>query len=203
MSSAQTAQEPAAAQIWEDALSGLFGDLSELPTVWRDAPRPAVFPSQRGLCTLFVSSDRVVGVPETRLSFPATPPVGAEIEPSIVEVHLLELLVGVETYDHRARERGRFFASRIRTRLRRESARLALEKVSTSMIDVGPVLSASLPVDGRMSSASTIVVRLHTATCERDKTFGYIETVRLVPSLEDEAGGAISSPPIDVVIPSP
>jgi len=198
----QIAQEPKDADVWEDAVRRVFAELSELRVFWRDQERPAVLPNQP-FVTLFVSSDDVVGVPETRLEKPAGAPAGEEIEPSIVELHLLSLEVAVESYDNRARRRGRFFASRIRTRLRRESAILDLQKVSTALVDVSPIISAAAPIDNRQTSLSTMTVRLHAATCERDRAFGFIDSVELEPELVDEAGSPIPLAPIVVDLPDP
>ncbi len=198
-----TAQTPPEANLWEDGVAGVVRELAELQTFWRDQERPAVFAPQHGFVTLFVTEDLVVGVPETRLELPAGAAAGAEIEPTIAELHRITLQVQVETYDNQARQRGRFFASRIRTRLRRESARLALEKISTSLIDITAIISVAIPIDNRQGSASTTFVRLHTATLERDKAFGFIDVVRLVPSFTGEDGVAIPLPPFDVDLPGP
>lgn len=198
-----TAQTPQEANLWEDAIAGIVKELGELPTFWRDQPRDFVGADQDGFVTLFVSEDVVVGIPETRLEFPVGAAEGAEIEPTIAELHRLTLQIQVETYDNQARQRGRFFASRIRTRLRRESAQLSLAKVSTSLIDISPIISAAVLIDNRQTSASTMNVRLHTATVERDKAFGYIDVLRLVPDLTDEGGNPIAVPPFDIDLPSP
>jgi hypothetical protein len=197
------AQTPPEANLWENAMERMFAELSELPAFWRDQPRDFVGPDQDGFVTLFVAEDVVVGVPETRIETPSGAAAGAEIEPTIAELHRLTLQVQVETYDNQARSRGRFFASRIRTRLRRESAQLAMAKVATSLIDVSPIISAAVPIDNRQTSASTMNVRLHTATVERDKAFGYIDIIRLVPDLTDEGGSPIVLSPIDINLPDP
>lgn len=198
----QIAQEPKDADVWEEAVRAAFEEIAEARVFWRDQARPAVLPSAP-FVTLFVSSDDVVGVPETRLEKPAGAPAGEEIEPSIVELHLLALEVAVESYDNRARKRGRHVASRIRTRLRRESTILALQRVSTALIDVSPITSAAVPIDNRQTSLSVMTVRLHAATCERDRAFGYIDTVELEPDLEDEAGDPIPIAPIVLDLPDP
>lgn len=201
--STPTAQTPSEANVWEDAIAGLVKELSGLPTFWRDQPRPFVSPDQSGFVTLFVSDDIVVGVPETRIVCDLAAAAGSEIQPSVAELHLLTLQIQVETYDNRARSRGRFFCSRVRTRLRRESALLALEKVSTSLVDVTAIVSAAGVIDNRQTSASTFSVRLHTATLEADKAFGYIDILRLVPTLLDDGGNPITLAPIDIDLPDP
>jgi hypothetical protein len=200
---APIAVTPDKADVWEDVLEELFQELSELPTFWRDQPRPFVDADQDGFVTLFVTEDVVVGVPERRLVCNLAAPAGEEIEPTIAELHRLSLQVQVETYDNAAKQRGRFFASRLRTRLRTEAAELALARVETSLIDVSPIISAAVPIDNRQSSASTMTVRLHAATVERERPFGYIDVLRLVPDLEDEAGDPIPLASIDVDLPDP
>jgi hypothetical protein len=187
--------------VWEDGLQDLFHDLSGLPTFWRDQERPAVFPQQRGFVTLFVIEDVVVGIPEERHVCDLTAPQGEEIEPTIAELHTITLQVQVETYDHEPGARGRNFASRIRTRLRRESSNLALLALETSLIDISPILSASVPIDNRQTSTSTMIVRLHAATVEVDRSFGFIDVVRLEPSLTGEDGNPIPLPSFDVDLP--
>lgn len=198
-----TAQTPQEANIWEDVIRELFGELAEIPTFWRDQPRPFVGADQKGFVTLFVIEDTIVGVPETRLECDLTRPQGQEFEPTIAELHRLALQVQVETYDNQARQRGRFFANRIRTRLRREETLVALGRVETSLIDVSPITPLTTEIDNRVTSLATMTVRLHTATVEVGKRFGYIDVIRLVPALEDEAGNAIPLGSIDIDLPDP
>lgn len=195
------AQAPAEANLWEDGIKSLICEVSELPVYWRDQERPATFSADEGFVTLFVVDDTVVGVPEERLVFNDQVTENEQFEPSIVETHILTIQVGVETYDNQARQRGRFFCNRIRTRMRREASHLALKKISSSLIDIGPIISAAIPIDSRQSSLSTMPVRLHAGTCERDKPFGFIETIRLTPEITGEDGNIIPLPTVDIDLP--
>lgn len=201
--STQTAQTPAEANLWEDGIESLFSQMSELPTFWRDQARDAISPTDDGFVTLFITEDRTIGEPDTRLGCDLTKPQGQEFEPEITELHTLTLQVQVETYDNRARHRGRFFCNRVRTRLHRESSRVALAKIATSLIDVSPILSAAAEIDNRQSSASTMLVRLHAATIERDKPFGYIDIFRLQPTITDDGGNVVTTTTIDINLPDP
>ncbi len=198
-----TAQTPPEANIWEDVIQELFRELAEIPAFWRDQPRPFVDAGQKGFVTLFVIEDTIVGVPETRLECDLTRPQGQEIEPTIAELHRIALQVQVETYDNQARQRGRFFANRIRTRLRREETLVALGRVETSLIDVSAITPLTTEIDNRVTSLATMTIRLHTATVEVGKRFGYIDVIRLVPALEDEAGNAVPLGSIDIDLPDP
>lgn len=201
--STASATEPDEADVWETGIREIFETISELRVFWRDQKRPSVSPREHGFVTLFVTEDRVVGIPETRTTFNAAAVAGAECEPSLVELHALTLVVGVETYSNAALGRGRWYVDRIRRRLRRDSTCLALGKISTSLIDVGPILSGAVPIDGRQRSLSTILVRLHTAICERDKALGYIDVIRVTPTITQDGGVVIPGTPTDIDLPDP
>lgn len=193
--------EPKNAGKWEDALRDLFRELAELRVFWRDQERPAVLPEDGGFVTLAVVEDRVVGVPEERLVFDAGAPAGKEFQPAIAELHLLRLAVAVETYTNAAKKRGRFFANRIRTRLRREATKLALQRLNTSLVDVGSVLFAGVELDNRMSSLATLEVRLHVATVEDAPPFGYIETIETEAEMVGEDGVPLATVAQDIDLP--
>lgn len=180
--------EPKNVEKWEDALRDLFRELAELRVFWRDQERPAVLPEDGGFVTLAVVEDRVVGIPEERLEFDAGAVQGKEFQPAIAELHLLRLAVAVETYTNAAKKRGRTVASRIRTRLRRSATVVALNRLNTSLVDIGPVLFAGVPIDNRMSSLATFEVRLHVATVEGAPPFGYIETIETEAEMVGEDG---------------
>ena len=194
-----SATTPSEADIWDDGMVAIFAELCGLKTWWRDRARPAAV-GLAGFCTLFIASDRVLST-ETRLDVNDLATTGKEIEPSVNELHLFELLVQVETATQLATKSARFLAQQIRTRLERDETLLALEALSTSVVDVGPVLSASLPVDGRQRAVATIVVRMHRATSERAPALGYIQTVQTQPSIEGEDGLPMPLPAWEIVLP--
>lgn len=193
--------EPKNVERWEDGLRDLVRELAELRTFWRDQERPAVLPADGGFVTLAVVEDLVVGTAEERLEFDAGAAAGEEFSPTIAELHLLRLSIGVETYSNAAKKRGRTVASRIRTRLRRASTKVALNRLNTSLVDIGPVLFAGLEVDNRMSSLATVEVRLHVATVERAEPFGYIDTIETERTITGEDGVPLATETETITLP--
>lgn len=180
------------AQTWEDGIQELFGQLSGLPTHWRDQERPFLAAADVGQCLLKVISERPLGVDETRealnlAELTSSPPV--EIEPSQVGLRIVTLQVQIETFDQDADRRARFFTGRITTRIRRPSSRAALQVLDTSIIDIQAAVFVERVVDERAYSMGTMAIRLHTIVDERDKPFGRIDTISGTANL-DNAGGS-------------
>ena len=188
-------QSPNEADAWEDGVLNLIRQVSEVDTFWRDQPRPAVFGS---FVTLHLQEDIINGRSETRLNHNAAADTGEEQEPCIVEHHSITLQVVAESYDTRARFRGRDICARIRRRLDRDSSRVALGELETSLIDAGAVTSGQGTIDGRAISTGTMLVRLHTMTIESDAAFGYIASAEIVPTITDDVGADLGVPPFTV-----
>lgn len=188
-------QTPAEANIWEDGILNLIRQVSEVDTFWRDQPRPAVFGP---FVTLHVQEDVVDGTSETRIDYNPAAPAGMEQEPCIVEHHSITLQVVAESYDTRARFRGRDICARIRRRLDRDSSRIALGELEASIVDAGAVTSGQGTIDGRAISIGTMLVKLHAMTIESDAAFGYIETAEIVPTITDSTGADLGVPPFTV-----
>lgn len=192
--------------VWEDGLQRLFETIGELPTCWKEQPRPYL---PDGVILLKVIADLSQGVDEYRIALnsaelTSSPPI--ECEPTSCGSSVVTLQVQVETFDQDASGRARTVLRKIRQRLRWPSSRAALKTIETSLVDILSIPVIDKTEDGRQYSLATMDVRLNTIQVENDQPFGRIDSMVLTPTLTDDSGGAIpasKAAPFTIDLPDP
>jgi hypothetical protein len=191
------------ADVWEDTIERLFGQLSELPTCWEDRERPALGPGADGICLLRVTSVPALGVDETRYTFTDDAAPAPDVFPEQTGNRTPVLSVKVDSYDNNARTRARAILERIRTRLRRPSSRAALAKIDTSIATIGTVFAVGRVEDNREYSRAAMDVVLNAAICDADVPFGSIKTIEVSGEITDAADVVVGTPAFTITLPDP
>lgn len=197
------------ADVWEDTLEKLFERISEIPTYWRDKPRPFEFVDAgegAAVCLLEVVDDAGVGVDEYRIEIDGTqlassPPV--EVEPCAVGLRTTRLQVLVETWDQDAKRRARHFLERIRRRIRLPSTLATLRKIDTAHIRTERAILSARLQDNRDFSTGAMSILLHTISVEPDKPFGRIDQVDLEGTLTGPDGSPAATSTLTIDLPDP
>jgi hypothetical protein len=191
-------------QMWEDGLERLFEKIGDgLPVCWKEQERPY---APDGIILLRVIGDLSLGTDNYRMDIDtslltSSPPT--EIQPTSNGNAVVTLQVQVETFDQHASGRARTFLRKIRQRLRLPSSIAHLKTIETSLAEILTVPVVDKLEDNRQYSLATMDVRLNTIQVENDVPFGRIDSIAIQPTLADEVGGAITTPPFTIDLPDP
>ncbi len=180
--------------VWDDTIVRLIEQISELPTCWRDEPRPMTDPITAAMVLLHVPSSVHLGVDETRIEVDETklssdPP--EEMKPTQCGLRRTVLQCQVDAYDQDAKRRSRHFLERIRTRIRRPSSLATLGNLETSLITITPVVVLEYIRDNRAYSRATMDILLQHTVIEPDQPFGRIASFGGAGEFQDAAGDVV------------
>lgn len=176
-------------QTIQDALREWVCKVSGLRTFWR---HEATEHEDRPHCELSISSPDSLGTDETIYEYD---PGQGVLRTTQCGQRLFTLGIKVITRDQSPTGAARWYLEKIRTALRKPSAKEAFQAANLALVEALPLINLDRLFQDRMESIELMDVRMATTAVEVDpgENVGYIEKTEVTSALRDPAGRLLPS----------